>query len=151
MGRRGGHVIALAVMLALAGQTARADDLTGKNRFLCASVEATECLDGGACATDLPWNFNIPDFIEVDLDAMLLSTTEESGQNRTTPIGHLSREDGSIFLQGAEMGRGFTFVIAEPTGEVTVAIAFPGGAVIVFGVCTTMDHDSASERKESTP
>ena len=145
MGRRGYQVIVLAVMLALAGHAALADDLTGETRFLCTSVEATECLDGGACSTDLPWAFNVPDFIEVDLDAKLLSTTEDSGQDRTTPIRYLSREDGNLYLQGAEYGRGFTIVIAEPTGEVTVTIAFPGGAVIVFGVCTTMGADSASD------
>ena len=43
-----------------------------------------------------------------------------------------------IFLQGYELGKGFSFVITEQTGHVTVAIAAEGRAVIVFGSCTPL-------------
>jgi hypothetical protein len=131
-------VFALALVLALPGQAVRADDLTGSNRFLCAAVQATECQAGGDCGIDLPWNLNIPQFIEIDLDAMHLATTEASAQNRATAIEHVSRQDGVILLQGYEMGRGYTFVIAETTGQVTATIATEGRAVIVFGACTPL-------------
>jgi hypothetical protein len=127
---------ALAVILALAGQAVWADDLTGTQRFLCAPVQATVCYEGGECVVDLPYNLNIPEFVEVDLETRRLSTTAASGLNRVTPIEHVGREDGNVFLQGFEMGRAFSWVINEQTGGVTVAVAFEGISVAIFGACT---------------
>lgn len=139
IGEGGVLVLALALgLLALHTHVVCADDLTGSSTFLCAGVQATECFEGGECGIDLPNNLNMPAFIEIDLDKKLLSTTAASGENRTTPITSLSREGGTIFLQGHEMGKGFTFVVDEQTGQVTVAIAAHGKAVIVFGNCTPL-------------
>lgn len=128
--------IALTLILAFGGQALWADDLTDSTRFLCAAVQATMCFEDGECVVDLPWNLNIPDFVEVDLEAKRLSTTDASGLNRMTPIEHVDREDGNIFLQGFEMGRAFSWVIDEQTGQITVAVAFEGVSVAVFGACT---------------
>ena len=139
--------VCLAVLLALAGSAARADDLTGQSKFLCAAVQATECREGTECGTDLPWNLNIPQFIEVDLGAKRLNTTQASGLNRATAIAHLSRADGFIVLQGFEMGRAFSFVIAEQTGRATVAVATGGRAVAVFAACTPLPAGAAPGAK----
>ncbi len=140
-------VIALAVVLALAGQSVMADDLTGSNRLLCTAVQATVCTEDGQCVVDLPWNANVPQFIVVDLAARRLSTTEASGENRTTPIEHLSQAEGTIVFHGYEMGRAFSWVISEPTGHLTVAVVTDGLAVSVFGACTPMSAaDSATIR-----
>jgi hypothetical protein len=127
-------LVGLVAILATSG--VRADDLTGATRLLCASIQATACVEGGDCGIDLPWNLNIPEFIEIDLDAKKLSTTAASGANRSTPITHMTRENGLIILQGFEMGRAFSFVITEETGRVAVAVATEGRAVAVFGACT---------------
>jgi hypothetical protein len=138
---------ALVLVSVLVGGPARADDLTGANRLLCASVQATVCYEDGECAIDLPWNVNIPAFIEVDFDAKSLSTTTASGLNRTTPIEHVDRRDGTIVLQGFEMGRAFSWIITEVTGQVTVAVAFDGAAVAVFGSCTPLAKTAESGGK----
>ena len=72
-----------------------------------------------------------------------LSTTEASGENRRTPIRHLTREGGMIVLQGFEMERAFSFNIDEATGVMTAAVARPGLFVGAFGACTPLpvDHD----------
>jgi hypothetical protein len=128
----------LVMILVFAGQVVQADDLTGSTRFLCAAVQATACQEDGECANSLPQGLNIPEFIEVDLEAKRLSTTPASALNRATAIAHISREGGTIVLQGFELGRAFSWVIAEPTGQATVAIATEGSAVIVFGSCTPL-------------
>jgi hypothetical protein len=117
---------------------AAADDLTGANRILCTAVQATRCVETGDCEIDLPWNLHIPQFIEVDLAAKKLSTTKASGENRSTPIDQLRRQDGVIVIQGFEKGRAFSFVITEETGALSVAVAATGKAVAVFGACTPM-------------
>ena len=132
-------MLTAALALALAGATAtRADDLTGASRLLCTAVQATACIEDGDCFQDLPWNLNVPQFIQVDLAAKRLSTTRASGENRSTPIEFLKRDSGLIVLQGFEGGRAFSFVIEEDTGMASVAVAAPGRAVVVFGACTPM-------------
>jgi hypothetical protein len=115
-----------------------ADDLTGADRLLCTAVQATKCVEDGDCYVDLPWNLNIPQFLEVDVTGKTMRTTAASGENRVTPIMHLIREGGVIVLQGFEKGRAFSFVITEPTGQLAVAVAAEGRAVSVFGACTPL-------------
>ena len=137
-------LVALVIaLLVLPGGEVLADDLTGASRLLCAAVQATRCTEGGECAADVPWNLNVPEFIEFDLDAKRLSTTKASGQDRQTTIGHFSRQDGTIVLQGFEMGRAFSLVITEATGRLAAAIAAEGRAVAVFGACTPMPAPAA--------
>lgn len=128
-----------ALGLACGAQTVLADDLTGSDRLLCTAVQATLCVEDGECAVDLPWNVNVPQFIEVDLAARRLATTAASGENRATPIEHLSRGDGIIVFHGFEMGRAFSWVISEPTGYLTATVASDGMAMAVFGACTPLD------------
>jgi len=138
--RWGRQVVAalLTVVLILSARVVSADDLTGSDRFLCVPVQAAMCVEDGECAVDLPWNLNIPQFIEVDLEEKRLATTTASGLNRETPIEHLRRSDGTIVFHGFEMGRAFSWVIDEATGHVTAAVATDGLAVSVFGACTPM-------------
>jgi hypothetical protein len=142
MGRA--NIFISVLLLALVGRAVCAEDLTGSSRFLCAPVQATVCFEDGECGIDLPWNLNVPEFIEVDLDAKRLGTTAASGENRETPIEHLSRQDGTIVLQGFEMGRAFSWVISEETGRVTVALAADGASVAVFGACTAIPGATGS-------
>ncbi len=142
--RRCSHfvVVALFMVVIFSALAARADDLTESSRFLCVPVQATVCVEDGECAVDLPWNLNIPQFIEVDLEAKLLATTSASGLNRETPIEHLSRGEGTIVFHGFEMGRAFSWVIDEGTGHVTAAVAADGLALAVFGACTPLGEAS---------
>jgi hypothetical protein len=130
--------IVVAFVLGLAGlaSAARADDLTGANHLLCTAVQVTACVDSGDCVVDLPWNLNVPQFIEVDLKSKRLATTKASGENRVTPIEMLRRENGTVVMQGFEKGRAFSIVIIEQTGSMSAAIASEGKAVGVFGACT---------------
>ena len=126
-----------AMLLGCAVSVAVADDLTGAQRFLCAASQATLCSASGECVSGPPWNWDVPQFIEVDLGQKLLSTTKASGENRTTPIANLQRDDGQIVIQGYQNGRAFSFLIDEKTGFATVAVARQDLAVTVFGACTT--------------
>lgn len=127
----------MAVMLLMTVATA-ADDLTGADSFLCAASQVTICSVDGTCASEPPWKLDIPQFIEVDLEKRILSTTEASGENRSTPIKNLERDEGMIVLQGYENGRAFSFMIAEEDGMASIAVARDGLSVSVFGTCTPL-------------
>jgi len=119
-----------------------ADDVTGASTLLCSPAQATRCYADGECSSGPPWKWDIPMFIEIDLDGKKLSTTEASGHNRSTPIKQVLREDGLIFLQGVEGGRAFSFVITEETGFLSVGVAAEGMAVAAFGGCTPKTEGS---------
>jgi hypothetical protein len=131
--------IGLMAALCLAPILALADDLGDANMILCTASVATLCLEDGECETGPPWNWNIPQFIEIDLAAMQLRTTKASGENRSTVIKNLERADGLVFLQGVEKGRAFSFVITEKTGLSSFAVARDGVTVGGFGACTPIE------------
>ena len=128
----------IVIALLLLPSPSRADDLSNQDLLLCTAVSVMHCTDDGDCVVDLPWNLNIPQFIQVNLKDKTLSTTKASGENRSTPIRNLVREEGKIFLQGVELGRAFSFVIDEKSGMLSVAVAREGITVSVFGACTPL-------------
>jgi len=132
-------ILVAAGLLTLAPPASLADDLSGSSRILCTAVQATYCTPEGGCETGSPWDYNVPQFIEVDFDQKTLSTTKASGQARSTPIKNLVREEGRIFLQGVEKGRAFSFVIEETSGDASIAVARQGLTVSVFGACTPIE------------
>jgi hypothetical protein len=125
-----------AALAAIGAPAARGDDLTGQQRFLCTASQVTLCYTDGDCDKGSAWDFDVPQFIEVDLGQKRLSTTKASGQSRTTPILNQQRDGGQIVLQGYENKRAFSFLIDEKTGWMTVAVARRDVAVTVFGACT---------------
>lgn len=93
----------LLLICALLVTPATADDITGKEKILSATVRATECYAEGGCLTGTPENWNLPRFMRVDLAEMRLSTTEASGESRTTSIQELKHE-GDDFWPMASSG-----------------------------------------------
>ncbi len=140
--------IALAALQLYPSAALVADNLTGATSFLCAAVEVIACYEDGECLQLPPWELNIPRFIEIDLKAGTLGTTEASGQNRSTPIKNLEREAGQIVLQGSQGGRAFSFLIDEKTGAASIAIAREGLVVAVFSACTSMPRSVAAAGKD---
>jgi hypothetical protein len=125
----------LALLLAapLAG-----DDLGGRDAFLCAVLEASRCAPEEGCAQVALADLNIPDFVEIDLAAKLIRTTAASGENRSTPILGVTRQEGTLFLQGVEKGRAWSFVLDEESGRLTAAVAREEISVNAFATCTPL-------------
>lgn len=117
---------------------ARADDLTGADRYLCACASVSVCCEGGECASGSPDELDIPQFIEVDMVQKRVNTTKASKLNRTSPIDNLKRVDGKIVLQGLENQRAYSFLIDESTGSMSAAVAHDGCTVTAFGTCTPL-------------
>ncbi len=115
---------------------AQADNLSGADRFLCASSRVVRCYSIGDCESGPPWEWNMPSFIHVDLKKKVLSTPAASAEQRRSPLTHVVRDAGQIIVQGTENGRALSMVIDEETGLASSAIALDGITVNVFGACT---------------
>ena len=126
-----------AILLGLlVSGSAIADSLIGESMLLCAPGYVTHCSSGGECETGPPDNYNIPNFVRIDLERQLLLTTEASEEQNVTPIQSVEREEGLIYLQGRENARAFTAMISEVTGDGTMAIIAEGETATAFLACT---------------
>ena len=124
-----------SLLALLAPGVTLADDVTGAERLLCAPTNAHECVDT-ECASGLAQLLNFQPFVIIDLEEEQIRSTATSARKRKTPFTRSERGDGLIMFQGYEMGRAFSGIISEETGEITMAIAMDHGAVVVFGNCT---------------
>lgn len=125
--------------LVIFSSTVQGEDLSGADNVICAPARIEICANDGSCVSALPWEVNVPQFILVDFEEELLSTTEASERPRATEIDSLKREDGVAYLQGVENGRAYSIVINETTGFMTVAVARDYLTVTGSGVCTPAD------------
>ncbi len=131
--------IVLISAFTLVALAAFADNVENTDRLLCSTSRIIVCFEDGECIDAHPWELNIPQFVVIDAKKMTLSTTKASGENRSTPIRTLQRDNGKLILQGIEQGRAFGFVIDEVSGLLTASVARDGLAVSVFGACTDAD------------
>ena len=128
--------LALALSGLLLAAVAHADNLKGVNKMVCAASQVQLCVENDTCYAATAAELSVPDFVVINLDKKIVSTTKASKQNRSTVFSHVGKEDGLIYLQGMEGGRAFSFVIDEATGRMTVAVSRDGISVSVFGACT---------------
>jgi len=115
---------------------AQADNLAGVDRMICAAAQVQLCIENDSCYEVAAADLSVPAFVIIDAGKKTISTTQASGENRSTRFSFTSRQDGLIYLQGVEGGRAFSFVINEASGQMTVAVSRDGLSVSVFGNCT---------------
>ena len=104
---------------------------------MCVPSEELECVSHEKCRRDVIESLHLPQFIKVDFAAKEMSGTWE-GQQETAVIGNSRRSDGRVILQGMQQGRGWSMVIVEETGHMTLSVAGDDVAFIVFGPCTPL-------------
>ena len=133
--RRGG----LALIAALTAANLSADEITGKDRFICTAWRAISCSTADDCESTEAWRLNLPDFVKVDLTSRSIGTFAGANEERNSEIETVARRDGKVFLNGTQEDRGFTWVINDETGEGTLAIATDTTVISLFTVCAATD------------
>jgi hypothetical protein len=131
--------IAAGVMGLAYGGAALADDVSGSDTLLCYGLSAARCETGEGCETVEPWRLNLPDFVKLDLRGKRLQTTAGSADQRETALQTVTRDNGTILIQGSQGERAFSWLITETSGEGTLSVAAHGQGVTVFTVCTAID------------
>ena len=105
--------------------------------WLCAPTQEIECEEAGKCDTNAFESLNLPPFIKIDLVTKQMSGAEE-GVEEAAAIERVERVDGRLILQGVQDGRGWSVVIVEETGHMTLSVAGDDTAWLAFGDCSPL-------------
>jgi len=105
--------------------------------WLCAPTREIECEQPGKCDTNAFEYLNLPPFIKIDLVAKRASGVEE-GIEEAVEIERVERVDGRLILQGVQNGRGWSIVIVEETGGMTLSVSGDDTAWLAFAACTPL-------------
>ena len=115
---------------------AQAADFDGSTPLFCAFTKAIQCHHQEGCQQVFPEDVNLPTFVKIDFKNKLVSATSETqdGKTRTTEIKSFQRANGQLILQGHE-ARGWSAIIGEKTGKLTLAVASEEDGFLLFGTC----------------
>ena len=114
-----------------------AADFDGSRPLLCATIETFECGSGIECKRGTAQSINLPQFLKIDFKEKKISGTRESGEVLTTKIENMERGDGKLVLQGTQNNKGWSMLINEATGKMTITASDDQIGFVVFGACTT--------------
>jgi hypothetical protein len=137
------HTLLFTMCLLHAGLTL-ATDFDGSKTLLCANQLVNECLPAQSCRMVAPQSVNLPNFFNVDTGNKVLTGKHDGGIDASTPVERLEHLDGKLILQGADNGiegvpdgNGWTMVIDENTGKMSMTASGDGFVLVVFGACVT--------------
>lgn len=119
--------------LSLLAVPALAADFDGSKPLLCATQSALDCARGDDCAAGLPEEIGAPSFMRIDL-----AKKSVIGPQTTTEILLQDKSGKQLLLQGREGGFGWTIVVDQPSGELTVTLTNRNGAYVLYGACTAI-------------
>jgi len=113
-----------------------AADFDGSRPLLCATIETFECGSGIECQRGTSQSINLPQFLKIDFKDKKISGTRESGEVLTTKIENMEHGDGKLVLQGTQNNKGWSMLINEATGKMTITVSDDQVGFVVFGACT---------------
>jgi len=119
--------------LSLLAVPALAADFDGSKPLLCATQAALDCSRGDDCAVGLPEEIGAPAFMRLDLAKKVVI-----GPQTTSEILLQDTSGKQLLLQGREAGFGWTIVVDQEGGELTVTLTNRIGAYVLYGACTVI-------------
>lgn len=119
--------------LSLLAVPALAADFDGSKPLLCATQAALDCARGDTCTPGLPEEIGAPAFMRLDLAKKTVI-----GPQTTSEIMLQDKSGKQLLLQGREGGFGWTIVVDQQSGELTVTLTNRNGAYVLYGACTVI-------------
>ena len=137
--RRNSISASMAVVFLVAGTVsgqALAENYDGGAPLICASIDTVQCHSEGECVSGTAAHVNLPQFFRVNFQEEIVRARRVDGTERSSKIERLRHDAGHIILQGAEEGLGWSLLIDEVSGQMTITASGDGEAFVVFGACT---------------
>ena len=115
--------------------SASASALNTEEVIHCAIIEAVSCELRMGCETGGADMVNLPNFVQIDIPGGQLTGNRPDGTELATQIERVESLDGLTIIQGGEEGVGWTILVDEETGHMTVSGSRADEGLIIFGAC----------------
>ncbi|MEE8294822.1 MAG: hypothetical protein V3R64_03845 [Sphingomonadales bacterium] len=127
-------IFALAV-LGFFASSSYATALNADDTIQCAIMEAVSCQYRMGCETGGADMVNLPDFVTINIPEGEVTGKRPDGGDLATPIERVETLEGLTIIQGGEEGVGWTILVDEETGHMTVSGSRGDEGLIIFGAC----------------
>lgn len=111
------------------------NSMATNSSLICTAAEAISCSKDGECIRGPVNKVNLPLFFQVDFDNKKVVSLTEAGEKRTSPITGTQSKDGYTTILGTDVDTGWSMVINEQTGLMTLGVAAVDSGFTVFGGC----------------
>lgn len=112
--------------------------LDGSKDIVCSVQNVMACVNERACVQGIASEFELPEFIILDIKKKILRAAYESGHKEISPVKKLEKNGQHLILQGVENSRGWDIAINTKTGRMNGAGVGDALSFLVFGTCTSL-------------
>jgi hypothetical protein len=131
------YLAPVVAMLALPlPQAARAAVFDGSQPIICAPVEILECERTLHCEAQTVDTVDLPQFLMISIQDKTVTGTRPSGEPVNAKIDQVQHVEQQMHLQGIQKRFGWSAVIDEAQGHMTLMIGDPASGYVIFGACT---------------
>ena len=128
-------VLAFAMLFASGVANAKGT-YDGKSNLICAAFNVMACVDGMNCAKGEARDFEMPEFIMVDVKKKVVHATYESETKKAeSPIKNMEVNGSQLILQGVENAHGWSMAVHSDTGRMSLAVVGEQLSYSIFGAC----------------
>jgi hypothetical protein len=107
----------------------------GSVPLLCAVTGTISCDARSDCIEGPAEAVNLPVFLKIDVQNKVAQSVRFGGEQRTSEILSMHKEDGSLVLLGVDQGAGWSTSIGTSDGKLTLSVSGAGIGYIAFGAC----------------
>lgn len=115
--------------------SASASAINTEEVILCAIIEAVSCELRRGCETGGADMVNLPNFVQIDIPGGQVTGNRPDGTDLATQIERVGNLNGSTIIQGGEEGVGWTILLDEESGKITISGARIDEGLLLFGSC----------------
>jgi len=131
-----GLATAAALLAVLPAPATRAATCDGSQPIICTPVEILECERSLHCETQTVDTVDLPQFLKISVQEKTVTGTRPSGEAVNAKIDQVQHVEQQMYLQGVQKRFGWSAVIDEARGFMTLTIHDPASGYVIFGACT---------------
>jgi len=135
---RPAHLTLIGILLflvCLSAGAVGADAAETGPALICAPAELLVCSPDGKCTGVSAASVDFPEFLKIDFEHQTIRGILDDGTIRIVKIAHWQRFEDKLVLHGVQNGRGWSLVLTEPQGDMTIAVSEWDAGYMVFGSC----------------
>src|SRR5207244_3838674 len=94
-----------------------AGDFDGTKPFICSLIQVVVCERSGGIEKNTAEEVNLPQFFFIDVAKRMVTAKGPAGDTRESKIESVRHENGTLILEGVQLGKAWHAVVNEQTGK----------------------------------